>query len=99
MKHDVFPHTLLAPKQRREEEKRAARRKAVRTSFEERRNALEQVKAWQGPRKFEEWLLHLAEEVLQRGDKAAAPKPPEVCACCVTFIDIVVCRRGECTRI
>ena len=62
------------------EAERSARRKAVRKLFEERRNALEQLNAWQGPRKFEEWLLRLAEGVLVGGDKAAAPEMPEVCA-------------------
>ena len=49
----------------------------MRALFEERRNALEELKVWQGTRKFEEWLLELAEGVL--GGEGAVEMPRVSC--------------------
>ena len=52
----------------------------MRQRFEKRRNKLEKLKLWKGTRKFEEWLLELADGVLGGEDQAAAPEMPKVCA-------------------
>ena len=62
------------------EARRAARRKAVRELFVCRRDMLEKLKLWRGPRKFEEWVLEQAEQALGGGDQAAAAEMPQVCA-------------------
>ena len=60
------------------EARRGAKRKAVRELFVSRRDALEKLKLWNGPRKYEEWLLELAQGVLAGGEQAAAPEMPKV---------------------
>ena len=56
-------------------EKRAARKGEVRARFLKHRANLEESGQWVGPRKFEEWLLQLAECVLGGSCK---PELPEV---------------------
>jgi hypothetical protein len=45
---------------------RTSEKQAVRARFLLHREAQEKAKIWQGPRGFEEWLLHLGEQVLGR---------------------------------
>ena len=59
------------------EARRAARRKAVRIKFVAYRDAREKLNSWTGPRKFEEWLLALAEREL--GGEGAAQLPQVSC--------------------
>lgn len=57
---------------------RAAKRASTKQRFYEHRARLEARKKWQGPRKYEEWLLALAERELAAGDAAEAAVMPEV---------------------
>ena len=61
-------------------QQRAAEKNTVRERFIKHRDATEKVSKWQGPRRFEAWLLALAERELAAREPAEATVMPEVSA-------------------
>ena len=58
--------------------KRAAAKAAVRQRFLDYREVQERRKMFDGPRTFEAWLLHVANERLESADSADAAPMPQV---------------------
>jgi hypothetical protein len=103
-------------KQERRSELRQGRtleKQAVRARFLLYRDAQDKAKTWQGPRVFDEWLLHLGEQVLadsgslsvdeqklEAARKERSEQPQKNCRINCKYVPLQVeCRSLQCSRL
>ena len=78
LKKQKMPAGEVVGRKKAARTKRAAAKAAVRQRFLDYREVQERRKMFDGPRTFEAWLLHVANERLESADSADAAPMPQV---------------------